>query len=230
MSAKNILFLWDIDGTLITVGGAGERSLIYAIKDHFGIDGDLKDIDYSGRTDRMISHMLHDYYGVEKTDESQRGFLDSYIFHLEKEMKHTRMRIIDGILEILEAIKAHPLCFQGLLTGNLKKGADIKLLHFNLLHYFPFGGFSDFSVHRNELAAFALEEACKNTGIEFSKENTYVIGDTPHDITCGKAIGAKTIAMATGHFTTDQLKPHQPDVLLDRFPDAQEFMKLTNAD
>lgn len=224
MSAKNILFLWDIDGTLITVGGAGERALVHAINDHFGIDGDLKGIDYAGRTDRMISRMLHDYYGIEKTDKSLQGFLDSYLFHLEKEMKHTKMHVVDGITAILDEIKTQPQYSQGLLTGNLKKGAEIKLLHFDLLHYFPFGVFSDFGVNRNELASFALEEAHKATGLPFTPEHTYVIGDTPHDIECGKYINAKTIGVATGRFTTDQLKESQPDFLFEKLPSPQEFM------
>lgn len=222
MSNKPILFLWDIDGTLITVGGAGERALVHAIKDQFGIDGDLHGIDYAGRTDRVISHMLHDYYKVERTDASQQGFLDSYIFHLEEEMVHTRMRVIDGILDVLNEIESREGFYQGLLTGNLARGARIKLEHFGLWKYFPFGVFSDLALERNDLAGFALGEAKKATGLDFDPENTYVIGDTPHDIICGQSIGAKTVAVSTGRFSVEQLKEYRPDVAFEAWttPDA----------
>ena len=226
MSHTPTLFLWDIDGTLITVGGAGERALVHAIKDQFGIDGDLNGIDYAGRTDRMISHMLHDFYKVERTETSQQEFLNSYIHHLENEMKYTRMRVIDGILEVLNAIESREDFHQGLLTGNLAKGGRIKLEHFDLWKYFPFGVFSDLALERNDLAGFALSEAKKATGLDFDPERTYVIGDTPHDIICGQSIGAKTVAISTGRFSVEQLNEYRPDYAFETWTTPDAFFQM----
>lgn len=230
MKEDNILFLWDIDGTLITVGGAGERALVHAIKDCFGIDGDLAGIDYSGRTDRRISHMLHDYYKIEKTDASLESFLDSYLFHLEQEMKNTRMTVVDGVRAILDEIEANPRLHQGLLTGNLQRGAEIKLGHFGIGGYFKFGAFSNLSMNRNELAGHALDLAEKATGVRFMPEHTYIIGDTPHDIECGKSISAKTVAVAAGRFTAEELKAHHPDYTFEKFGDSLDFLEQVLSD
>jgi phosphoglycolate phosphatase len=224
MRDQHTLFLWDIDGTLISVGGAGERALVHAIKICFGLEGDLSEIDYSGRTDRRICHMLHEHYGVEKTDESLRQFLDAYLARLEVEMQNTRMRILDGVLDILKEIDHNPMLHQGLLTGNLKYGAEIKLRHFDLWDYFPFGAFSNLSVNRNELAGHALREATNATGISFFPENVFVIGDTPHDIECGKVIHAKTVALATGKYSYEQLAKEDPDFVFEKLPDSPDFI------
>jgi phosphoglycolate phosphatase len=224
MRDQHTLFLWDIDGTLITVGGAGERALVHAIEVCFGIQGDLSGIDYSGRTDRRICMMLHDHYGKEKTEESMQRFLDVYIQQLEVEMKTSRMRVLDGILEILREIDTNPMLHQGLLTGNLAKGAEIKLTHFDLLKFFQFGAFSNLSVNRNELAGHALQEAKKTTGISFFPDHVFVIGDTPHDIECGKTIHAKTVAVATGKYSKDELAKFEPDFIFDRLGDPHDLI------
>jgi phosphoglycolate phosphatase-like HAD superfamily hydrolase len=229
MKQQPKLYLWDIDGTLISVGGAGERALIAAIFDCFGIQGNLSGIDYSGRTDRRIAHMLHEHYGIEKTDASLQGFLDSYISHLEAEMQNTRMEVLPGIQNLLESIEKSPELHQGLLTGNLIKGSEIKLKHFNLWRFFRFGAFSNLSINRNELAGFALMEAKKATGISFFPQNVFVIGDTPHDIECGKVINAKTVAVATGRYSMDALRACQPDFLFEDFSNPRQLLDLTLA-
>jgi phosphoglycolate phosphatase len=230
MKSQQKLYLWDIDGTLISVGGAGERALVHAIRDRFGIEGDLSAIDYSGRTDRRIAHMLHEHYGIDKTDSSLQGFLDAYIAHLEEEIVNTRMQVLPGILEILDQIENNPLLHQGLLTGNLLRGSEIKLKHFNLWHYFRFGAYSNLSMNRNELAGYALMEAKKATGISFFPENVYVIGDTPHDIECGRTIHAKTVAVATGKYSAEQLRAHNPHFLFENLSDTHDFLEQTLTD
>lgn len=225
MRAENKLFLWDIDGTLITVGGAGERALILAIKDTFGIEGNLDGIEYAGRTDRRICYMLHDFYDVEKTEQSMQSFLDSYLIHLENEIKDTKMTVIDGIRGILDLIETNPYLYQGLLTGNLERGSEIKLQHFGLWDYFQFGAFSNLSMNRNKLAGYALGKAAQATGIRFMPENVYVLGDTPLDIECGKCIHAKTVAVATGKFSAEELSKHNPDYVFDTLGDPHDFIE-----
>ncbi|MEQ9825211.1 MAG: HAD hydrolase-like protein [Puniceicoccaceae bacterium] len=224
MAASPCLFLWDIDGTLISVGGAGERALVHAIRDTFGFEGDLSGIDYAGRTDRTISRMLHEFYGVQHTTESQDRFMQAYLDHLEIEMQHTRMHLLPQVPEILNAIDQHPHCYQGLLTGNLRRGGKIKLDHYGIWHHFPFGGFSDASHLRNELAEAALVEAQRHTGISFEPQRVVVIGDTPHDITCGQHIGARTYAVCTGRFRPEDLAPLQPDFLKSELPGPSQFL------
>ncbi len=226
MGISNKLFLWDIDGTLISVGGAGERALIHAIKAVFKIDGDLKGVDYAGRTDRRIAHMLHDHFDFPRSDASMALFLESYLHHLELEMKHTRMHVLPGVQALLDAIAASPDCHQGLLTGNLRQGARIKLDHFKLWHYFAFGAFSDLSMDRNALAPHALIEARNHTDLSFDPACVFVIGDTPHDIECGKVIGARTIAVSTGRFTPDQLSEHAPDYTFTQLPSPEDFFAV----
>jgi len=226
MEEQKKLFMWDIDGTLISVGGAGERAMNHAIKEIFGIDGDLNEIDYAGRTDTRIAHMLHEYFEIEKTEASIESFLQSYLSQLEIEMQTTRMYVLPGVIEALEAIEKHPNTWQGLLTGNLAIGAEIKLSHYSIWHYFPFGAFSDLSLDRNEIAKHAPAVAKKHTGIDFDPANIYVIGDTPHDIECGKVISAKTIAVCTGKYNAEDLTQHKPDFLFEELPAPEVLLGL----
>jgi len=224
------LFLWDIDGTLLSVGGAGERALNHAIETCFNQEANLSRVNYTGRTDRKIAVMLHDAYGFEPTEASTRSFIESYLTQLAKEMEVTRMRVLDGVREVLSIIKAQPNFYQGLLTGNLRRGAEIKLAHFDLWDYFPFGGFSDYSIERNAIAESALLEARKHTGIDFAPETCFVIGDTEHDISCGKSIGARTVALATGRISRDDLAAKAPDFLFENIDDPDAFLGALTAE
>ena len=153
------LLLWDVDGTLIWGGGGGERSLAKAMKEAFSIDAELEVVDYWGRTDKKIGQMLMDYYGVTQTQENLHGFIEAYLAHLVEQMPLGDTKTHPGIVDILEAASEREDIFQGLLTGNMVSGAEIKLSHFELWHYFEFGGFADDSAIRNEIAPFALNAA-----------------------------------------------------------------------
>ncbi len=225
MRKSEILFLWDIDGALISVGGAGERAMKNAILEVFHVKEDLSIIDYAGRTDRRIAQMLHDYFEKPITDTSQQTFLDAYIHHLAIEMKVTQMHVLPGVKPILDSIDQNAHFHQGLLTGNLDKGAEIKLGHFDLWRYFPFGAFSNLSIDRNELSKFALLEATRCTHITFKPQNVFVIGDTPHDIECGNVIGANTVAVATGRYSSEELSKHAPTFVLDQLPESAAFFE-----
>jgi phosphoglycolate phosphatase-like HAD superfamily hydrolase len=107
-----------------------------------------------------------------------------------------------------------------LLTGNLVRGAEIKLAHFGVWHFFEFGAFSDDHHDRNELGHFARARALDRHGIDFPPESIYVIGDTPRDIECGRAIGARTVAIATGIYSRTELAGHRPDFLFEDFSDT----------
>lgn len=210
---KTHLFLFDIDGTLIASGGAGEHSLKLAIKDEFGVDDNLHDIEIAGRTDKLITLNVLKKYGVEPAPERITQFLDRYLYHLAQELPRRKGRLLPGIVPLLDALKSKPGVVLALLTGNLEKGAELKLMHYGVWSYFEFGAYADDSHDRNCLGPVAQGRALEKHGVEFPPERIFVLGDTPHDIKCGEAIGAKTVAVATGGYGYEQLAAYKPDFL-----------------
>ena len=221
------LILWDIDGTLVDTDRAGERALLKALKETAGIDGSLNDIDYRGRTDAFIAREIFKFYKIPFSDEALNAFMERYLRNLAAELSATTLgKTHPGIVGLLEAIKARPDLAQGLLTGNLKRGAELKLSHFDVWRYFEFGAFANDSHLRNDLGPHALRRARDHHGHEFKVEEVFVVGDTPHDIECAKVIGANSIAVATGHFTSAQLAPFEPTALLEDLSDAAAFFAV----
>jgi phosphoglycolate phosphatase-like HAD superfamily hydrolase len=218
------LLLWDIDSTLIDSGGAGERSLRFALEREFGVVDDLGWLELAGRTDKWIAGQVLERHRIETNGENIERFLEAYLATVTEEMANPRSRVLPGVVEALEAMSRRPATAQALLTGNLERGAKIKLGHFDLWKYFPFGAFADDSSLRNELGPHALRRAAAHHGIPFTPERVVVIGDTPHDIACGQAIGAKTLAVATGRFSEAALKPFGADATLSNLADQAAFV------
>ena len=209
------LLLWDIDGTLITTGAAGQRALVRATAQRFGDDGDLAGVEIAGRTDSGIAHQILEKQGEAATRENVIAFLDLYLELLADELPRSQGAVLPGVLPLLERLQRQPGTVLGLLTGNLKRGAQLKLEHYGLWHFFAFGAFADDHHDRNELGAFALTRAEDGTGTKFEAARVDVIGDTGHDIACGKAFGARTIAVATGSWPRARLSDCAPDFLFD---------------
>lgn len=224
--AVKLLLLWDIDGTLIASGGAGMRALQVALRDVFGIEGSLADIDFGGRTDQWIMREVFRKFGVSPTPENLGRFFEGYVAALPGQLANPHARVLPGIREILKAAAEHGQIAQGLLTGNMRRGAQVKLAHHGLWEHFPFGAFADDSEHRNELGPHAVRRAFERHGVEFSAANVWVIGDTPHDIACGKIIGARTLAVATGGYPINRLREHAPTVVLENLADTEQVLKL----
>ena len=221
------LLLWDIDGTLVSMDRAGERALLLAIRDLYGRDlGEQLPIDLRGRTDTSISRDLLTHIGVPVSAAEAERLQLAYLARLPKTMPAGKARVLAGIHDALEAIHAHPEIHQALLTGNLLEGARLKLAFLDIWHYFEFGAFADDSHLRNELGPFALARAKEKLGIDFSPERVWIIGDTPHDIACGKAIGAKTIAVATGAFSVEELSALNPTHTFADLSDTQALLKV----
>lgn len=218
------LLLFDIDGTLITSGGAGERALRLALLEKFGIDDDLKTIEIAGRTDSGIVRQLCRRFGLAETPENFTKFFDGYLHHLADLLPKFQGRLLPGILPLLEALKSREDIVLGLLTGNLERGAELKLRHYGVWHYFEFGAYADDHHDRNELGRFACSRALERHGVEFPPERIYVLGDTPHDIACARAFGAKAIAIATGGYSHAQLSEHAPDYLFDDLSDIDAVL------
>ena len=212
---KTKLVLFDIDGTILWSGGAGEQALREALRDRFGRDDDLGKIEIAGNTDSKIARQIFALHGIAPTPENLAEFLDGYLLRLEQLLPRVRGHLLPGILELLEKLRALPHVALALLTGNLARGAELKLSHYGVWHFFEFGAFADDHHDRNELGRFACARATRTHGGEFPRENIFVLGDTPHDIACGRAFGAKTVGIATGNYTREQLAECAADFVFD---------------
>jgi phosphoglycolate phosphatase-like HAD superfamily hydrolase len=214
------LLLFDIDGTLITSGGAGESALIAAMVDRFGVTEDLSGITLAGGTDGAIARLLLRKHNLAESTENITALLDAYLHHLKPSMGTHPGRVLPGIVALLERLKSEPGCVLALLTGNLSRGAEIKLTHYGVWDFFEFGAFADDHHDRNELGRFAHARALERHGVNFPPEAIYVIGDTPRDIECGRAVGAKTVAISTGQYQIEELRAHSPDLLFEDLSDT----------
>jgi phosphoglycolate phosphatase-like HAD superfamily hydrolase len=213
--AEPRLILWDIDGTLVDTGSAGRFALLRATIERFGGDGDLSGVEIAGRTDVAIAHQILRKYGEAVTTENVDSFLSRYVELLPEELPSRPGRVLPGVRELLEALSIQRDKTLGLLTGNLERGARLKLEHYDLWRFFPFGAFADDHHDRNALGPCALARAVAHAGYNFPPACVDVIGDTAHDIACGKAFGARTIAVATGSWTSERLAEDTPDFLFD---------------
>lgn len=219
------LLLFDIDGTLLTSGGAGEKAFDEAMSERFGVRGALRDIVLAGATDARIARSMLEHSGIAATAENVAALLDSYVHHLRLRVPLHEGRLMPGILSLLDCLKGREDCILALLTGNLARGAEIKLAHYGVWKYFEFGAFADDHQDRNELGKFARARALERHGVEFPPEHIYVIGDTPRDIECGMAFGAKTVGIATGNYSRRELADCIPDFLFDDFSDTEAVMQ-----
>lgn len=195
-----------------------------ATVDHFGYEIPVASIDWLGATDYSIAYAMLEKAGREVTREEAKELINCYLSYLPEMLDASNARAIEGTQELLEHFHDHDAVHQGLLTGNVRRGAEIKLGYLGVDHFFRFGAFADHSDHRNDLSRHALDLAREHLHLEWSPEQIYVIGDTPKDIECGKVIGAHTVAVATGHHSVEQLRDHEPSVLFNSFKDPSVLM------
>jgi phosphoglycolate phosphatase-like HAD superfamily hydrolase len=207
------LLLFDIDGTLVDTGGKGMSALKKTAIEVFGSDG--PPLDLAGSTDLGIIENLYVHFQVEPSSELTHRFFEIYHKYLEEslEANPAEGKVLDGVFELLENLAGQNAQL-GLLTGNTALGAEIKLRHYGLHHHFPFGAYGSDRADRNLLGHIALERALAVTGKKFTTDRILIIGDTPKDIACAHAIGAKCLAVATGHFTAEQLEQAGADWVL----------------
>src|SRR5437016_13959849 len=182
------LLLFDIDGTLIHSGGAGVHALKSAFRERFGIADDLHGIEIAGVTDSGIVVSILNKHKIPATNENVSAFLDSYLHFLSLELPRRVGKLLPGVLELLEKLKSRPHLVLALLTGNVSRGAQLKLEHYGVWHFFEFGAFADDHQDRNQLGSFALARAKEKHGREVVASEIEVIGDTARDIVCGKTL------------------------------------------
>ena len=222
---KTHLVLFDIDGTLLTSGGAGEKALRLALADRFGLESGLNGIEIAGRTDSGIARQIFARENIEASPENLTAFFDRYLHHLAQQLPQNQGRLLPGILELLGKLAQRPQVALGLLTGNLEAGAKLKLTHYGVWDYFEFGAYADDHHDRNQLGKFARVRAEERHGCTFEPEQIFILGDTAHDVACARAIGAKAVAIATGGNTHQELEQSQPDFLFSDLSDTDEVLR-----
>jgi phosphoglycolate phosphatase len=223
------LVLFDIDGTLVLTGGAGLRAMNRACAELAGSDDALAGIPVAGRTDRIILADVVARAG-RALDESLLVHLrDRYLANLAEEIDRPGRgvkAVMPGIRALLDALEQRDDVFVGLLTGNFEAGARIKLGYFDLWRYFKCGAFGDDAADRNALVPFALERAHACGLPDLSIEHVLVVGDTPHDVACARAVGAVPVGVATGGFTVDELRESGAEIVFGDLGDTGAFLSL----
>ena len=209
------LVLFDIDGTLITDGGASRDAFAAALLDVFEYTGDLRRYDFSGRTDPAIAHMVLRDAGWNERDIDARmaRLWEKYVGELEQH-ERSRVRELPGVRAILDALRAQVTL--ALLTGNIERGARLKLSGPALNDYFPFGAFGSDSPRREELLPIAVQRS----GKQFTARDIVIIGDSIHDVRCGTPHSATTIAIASGKTPAEKLRAENPDYFFESAEDA----------
>ena len=223
------LVLFDVDGTLVHTGGAGTAAFTKTFARHFNLHHGTEKMKFAGRTDVSLVREFFRIHGRAETPENFAQFFEHYVFWLHHILEQNGGETCRGVREFIRDLQALPQPpALGLLTGNIQLGAEIKLRHFGLWEFFEFGGFADDHEDRNHIAAAALERGRRVLGKNLRPEEIVVVGDTPFDIRCGKFIGAKVLAVATGGAKLDELKRHQPDWAVEDLTrvTAQEIVKL----
>ena len=186
-----LVCLFDIDGTLLRSGGAGKKAMEAALATAFGAPDSADGVTFSGRTDRSIGRELFELHGIEHTPANWQRFLQSYLEHLPGCLDRHQGTVLPGIATLLERLTERSDIAVGLLTGNVRDGARLKLGHYGLYHHFAFGGFGDEHWERDDVAREALGVARAALGDSLHPQSIWVIGDTPLDIRCARAIGAR---------------------------------------
>lgn len=205
------LVLFDIDGTLIHTDGAGVRAFGKVFETHFKIPDATKPVKFAGRTDTSLAREIFCAHGIEPSKENFHIFFEQYAFWLAHLLTQSKGDIYPGVWRLIYELQRLPdPPVIGLLTGNIRLGAEIKLRHFNLWEFFVTGAFGDDHEDRREIAAIALQRGMRVASRNFSLDDVLVIGDTPRDIDCAKAIGARILAVATGDSTLAELQAHNP--------------------
>lgn len=211
------LVLFDIDGTLLSSHGAGRRAMEAALLDAFGSKGSPS-YRYDGKTDMQIVRdlMRGDGFDDDTIDARVPQVLQTYVAGLQRELAspHTRVEALAGVVALLDALEHRAHCTVGLLTGNLEPGAQHKLNAAGIaFERFAVGAYGSDHEIRAELPAVAQRRARERLGLDVAGRSVVIIGDTPADILCGRPIGARAIAVATGQYTVDALAEHGPDAV-----------------
>jgi phosphoglycolate phosphatase len=207
-----LVWLFDIDGTLLLTDGAARQAFSAALSARLGVVDELRDIAFAGRTDPVILAEILRKHGRALSPDEVRLFWQAACREMEGLLTPGRGRVLPGVEDLLSRIGAQKHWVRALLTGNTSAMARVKLGHFGLADHFAFGAFGEEAADRNHLARLAVARAGAS-GVP--PERCVVVGDTELDIECARAAGAKVVAVATGVRDRRELEAHAPDLLLD---------------
>ena len=202
------LVLFDLDSTLLWTDGAGRRAIHRALVEVLGTAGPIDGFRFDGRTDGEIVSRLAEGAGLAPTGALVDAVLERYVACLQDELAQPTQRttVYPGVGTLLDALDARADCVPGLLTGNVRTGAKLKLASGGLdIERFRIGAFGSDSAHRPDLPAVAQRRAREELGLDLRGHEIVVIGDTPADVTCGNGIGARAIGVATGSYSVAEL-------------------------
>ena len=217
------LFLFDIDGTLVTARGAGRLALQEALRETYGTAGDIDRYDFRGKTDPRIVFDLMRGTGLadDIIEAGMSACFDAYTTHLERQIGDgSRVIVLPGIADVVRALSMRDDALVGLLTGNIEAGARVKLRSTGLFPLFRVGAYGSDSMDRRRLPAIACERARQVAGRDFPFDRVTIIGDTPLDVDCARACGAVAVAVATGFHPHAELAACAPDLLFTDFSDV----------
>lgn len=210
----NRLILFDVDGTLIHSGKAGRRALSKALHELCGVPDGFKGIDFAGKTDLQIMREGLAKLGLCPLDGYLSSLTELYLARLREEVSIAPGQVGVGVRELLETIRGKEHLPLGLLTGNLERGARVKLEPLGLNPFFPFGAFGSDHEDRNQLLPIAIQRLRQLRGISLSPADCVVIGDTPLDVECARVHGSRSIAVATGPYSIEALVRTDADLVL----------------
>jgi HAD superfamily hydrolase (TIGR01549 family) len=226
---KPALILFDIDGTLLLSGRAGMRAMTRAFQQTFGITDAFAGESFGGRTDSYLVSKALTQAGLPDSEDNHHRFRATYLPLLAAEIQQPgqgHKGLMPGARELLEALEEYDHLHLALLTGNYREAAEIKLRHFEIWDFFEWGAFSDDHYDRNELVPIAKSRAETYDIPAEAIDRVVVIGDTPHDIECARVAGARSIAVATGGYSIEQLKEAGANDVLPDLADTKRVLRL----
>lgn len=216
------LVLFDVDGTLLSAGRAARESILAALAEVLGWEGSSDGNDFSGKTDpQILRELVMESVGRPRFEAALDSILDRYVEELSRRLRPEAVVIKPGVPALLDRLADEPRVTLGLLTGNIERGARLKLEPAGLNRYFPFGAFGDDSADRYCLPSIAVARAREETGRDFDGPSVVIIGDSVHDVACGRSFGARAIAVATGPTPAEKLEAERPDALFADFSDVE---------
>jgi phosphoglycolate phosphatase-like HAD superfamily hydrolase len=226
-TSDRTVLLFDIDGTLVLTGGAGARAMSRAFEDLFGIPDAFAGIAFGGRTDAWLVAEAAKAHGIPLDSPKLGDFPSLYLDHLSREIHQPGSRrkgVMPGVQPLLDALAPREDVFLALLTGNYRTGARMKLEHFDLWRFFACGAFGDAAYDRNELLPDAISRVRECGGPVVPASQIVVIGDTPLDVACARAGGARAIAVATGSHSVNELTACGADAVFETLADTADVL------
>ena len=220
------VLLWDIDGTLLSTGRAGILALEDAAQEVLGTSVDFSALKTAGLTDFQVAALAIETAGADPDPETVERFIRVYERELPDRLHARRGTVLPEVEAILAHLESRADVVSLLLTGNTEAGAAAKLHHYGLNGYFTGGCFSVDGAERAAVARRARDLAAERIGAAPAPERTWVIGDTPHDVECGQAIEARTLAVATGTYSVTELEAHGPSAVVEELPGPYAFLEL----